>query len=477
MDPCGQSHLFLRRDGGAFTDASQASGVAGQGAALNAVQADYDNDGWLDLFFPRGAWLFANGEIRNSLLRNAGDGTFDDVTVEAGLASPAYATQVGVWGDYDLDGDVDLYVANEEAGLGQPYPGQLFRNNGDGTFTDVAAGAGVTNGLMAKGAAWGDIDNDGDPDLYVSNFGPNRMYRNNGDGTFTDVATDLGVTEPSANSFATWFWDYDNDGWLDLFVSASNRDLAAVVADYTGGAPERYWSRLYRNVDGQGFEDVTQSTGLGRVYMAMGANFGDVDGDGWLDMYLGTGAPGPEALVPNVLLHNHGGERFDDVTLAAGVGVLQKGHGVAFGDLDNDGDEDVFHQVGGMFPGDKGRSMLFENPSTTVWVGLKLIGTDSSRDASGARVRVVAQAPAGERQIHRVVGSGGSFGASSLQLEVGLGDATGIRQVDVVWPSGRRETFSGLEIRSFYELQEGSGIARLAERPEASLSGLPSIAR
>ena len=178
----------------------------------------------------RGGWENA---ARLTLLRNPGDGRFDDVTLAAGLGEPI-ASHSAAWGDFDNDGRVDLYVCGEyaassSAGLfasdnslihGDPRNhGRLYRNNGDGTFTDVAEKAGVRNDRYAKGAAWGDYDNDGDPDLYVSNFGEeNRLYRNDGDGTFTDVARELGVTEPLA-SFPCGFLDFDNDGRLDLFVS------------------------------------------------------------------------------------------------------------------------------------------------------------------------------------------------------------------------------------------------------------------
>ena len=163
-------------------------------------------------------------------MRNRGDGTFEDVTAAAGLIAPI-ACQSGAWADYDNDGFVDLYMVGEYTPKrpdprhpGQPIPdpsnlGRLYHNNGNGTFTDVAETAGVRNDRWGKGAAWGDYDNDGDPDLYVSNnCEPNRLYRNNGDGTFTDVAVSLGVTEPLA-SFSCWWWDYDNDGRLDLFVA------------------------------------------------------------------------------------------------------------------------------------------------------------------------------------------------------------------------------------------------------------------
>ena len=171
--------------------------------------------------------------MTNSLLRNnidRGDATFTDVTEAAGLSEPALPTQAAAWGDIDNDGDLDLYIGNESRSEDptspHAYPAQLFRNNGNGTFTDVALSAGVANFRYTKGAALGDFDNDGDLDLYVSNVGPNRLYRNEGDGTFVDVAAELGVEEPAGRSFAAWFFDYDNDGWLDLFVSAYDASIA-----------------------------------------------------------------------------------------------------------------------------------------------------------------------------------------------------------------------------------------------------------
>ena len=178
--------------------------------------------------------------MRPSLLRNQGDGRFTDVTVSAGLCEPI-ASQTAAWADYDNDGDIDLYIAGEYKPK-EPDPrnrGRLYRNNGNGTFTDVADAAGVRNDRRGKGVAWGDYDNDGLPDLYISNMGQaNRLYHNNGDGTFTDVAERLGVTEP-IHSFACWFWDYDNDGRLDLFVTGSHATLREVILSQMGRPDQR----------------------------------------------------------------------------------------------------------------------------------------------------------------------------------------------------------------------------------------------
>jgi hypothetical protein len=194
IDPCAPLLLFWNDGTGRFTDGTEGSGLEHQLGGLNLIQADYDNDGDLDLFVLRGGWFGADGKMRNSLLRNDGSGRFEDVTRALGLAEPAFPTQTAAWGDYDNDGDLDLYVGNESAedlyagGLGEveAYPSQLFRNDGPNGFVDVARGSGVANDRLAKGVAWGDYDNDGDLDLYVSNIGGNRLYRNDFPRGFVD---------------------------------------------------------------------------------------------------------------------------------------------------------------------------------------------------------------------------------------------------------------------------------------------------
>ena len=183
-DPCAGIKAFRNDGGGGFEDVASEWSLDDHWGGLNLTHADFDNDGDLDLLLLRGAWMGGIGRMRNALLRNdlsEGRG-FVDVTDEAGLAAPAYPTQAAAWADYDLDGDLDVYIGNEDPD-GWSFPSQLFRNNGNGTFTDVAASAGVTNLGFAKAVAWGDYDDDGDPDLYVSNSGPNRLFRNDGRGT------------------------------------------------------------------------------------------------------------------------------------------------------------------------------------------------------------------------------------------------------------------------------------------------------
>ncbi len=459
FDPEGPLLHFRSAGDGTFEDVSTRSRTDDQLGGLNLVGTDYDDDGLVDLLVLRGAWLLEDGRIRNSLLRQREDGTFVDVTHAAGIAEPAYPTQAAAWADFDNDGDLDLFVANESRPEeGRDYPAQLFRNNGDGTFTDVARQAGVTNDRYGKGVAVGDYDNDGDVDLYVSNVGPNRLYRNNGDLTFTDVAVELQVTRPERRSFATWFFDYDNDGWLDLFAAAYLATVADVAADLVGAPFRAPPPRLYRNNRDGTFSDVTDAAGLHHAYLPMGANFGDIDNDGWLDIYLTTGDPGFETLVPNVMLRNVGGRRFEDVTRSAGLGHLQKGHGVAFADFDGDGDQDIYHQLGGFYPGDDFPNALFVNPGGGGRsLVLELEGTTSNRRAYGARVTVSVRTPAGQREIHRAVGSVSSFGGSPARQEIGLGDALAIHRVDIWWPaSGERQSFEGLELDAGYRIVEGA---------------------
>ena len=374
-DPCKPIAYYHNTGDGTFTDETESAGLRGQLGGLNIMQTDYNNDGWMDVLVMRGGWMKTRGQMRMSLLRNDQDGTFSDVTEAAGLARPAYPSQSAVWADYDSDGDLDMFACNEsmrEAGAESTalmFPSQLFRNDGEGRFKDVAGEAGVQNWRYCKGSAWGDYDSDGYPDLYISNFGgENRLYQNNGDGTFEDVAPPLRLTEP-IDSFATWFWDYDNDGWLDIFVAGYGEDIGDVAKDRIGLENDGPRPRLYRNMEGTGFQEVTREMGLWRVHLAMGANFGDLDNDGYPDFYLGTGAPSYDAIAPNAMYRNNGGNGFQDVTFSGGFGHLQKGHGVSFGDLDKDGDQDIFVQVGGFLSGRRVRERTIRKSRAWQQVG------------------------------------------------------------------------------------------------------------
>jgi tetratricopeptide (TPR) repeat protein len=457
---CAPLQFFRRGEDGTFTDRAAAAGLAGQMGGLNLNQVDYNNDGWLDLLVMRGGWDLAQ---RRSLLRNNGNGTFTDVTAAAGLLTPVSSSQTATWADIDNDGWVDLFVGNEDL------PSQLFHNRRDGTFVDIAAAAGVQRAAFTKGVASGDFDNDGFTDLYVSNFrGVNHLYRNNGNLTFTDVSAAAGV-HGADRGFPAWFFDYDNDGWEDLFAGSYFLSLEETARSYLGLPLKATPMKLYRNAGSGRFLDVTAAAGLTKALMPMGANFGDIDSDGFLDIYLGTGSPSYVSLAPSMLLRNRAGQSFVDVTVSSGTGEMHKGHGVAFADLDGDGDDEIVFKVGGAAIGDAHAFRLFENPGHgNDWLGVKLVGVRSNRAAIGARIKVTVEDAAGARRsITRTVNSGGSFGASPFEQHIGLGKASRVAEVEVRWPaSGTRQLFADVPKNQIIQIRENTdGYTRVTRAP------------
>jgi hypothetical protein len=468
MGIADQLQYYHRNGDGTFTRMTEQAGLKGIVGGLNLYQADYNNDGCIDVFVPRGAWMHDHGQFPRSLLRNNCDGTFTDVTAEAGLLS-YYPSQTVAWADIDGDGFLDLFVGNEINREHVQWPAatrnfELYLNNRDGTFTEIAAQSGIRLDGMIKGAVFGDYDNDGWPDLYVSILGkPNHLFRNLGARAgapkFADVTSQAGVAEPIM-SFTCWFFDYNNDGWLDIFVSGYSALLPNIVREYLGEKEQAKGDRprLYRNNKDGTFTDVSREARLDQLLLTMGANFGDLDNDGYPDFYLGTGAPPLTTLVPNRMFRNYQGQYFQDVTTSGGFGHLQKGHGVAFGDIDNSGNQDVVEVMGGVYPSDKFWTTLYKNPGHgNHWVKLRLTGVKSNRFAVGARIRTVVSMEDGKRrEIFTVVGSGGSFGSSSLRPHIGLGRATSIELLEIKWPgSGLVQQFKGpFPADKIYEIRE-----------------------
>ena len=476
--------FFHNNGDGTFEERTDQAGLRPLTGGLNIIHADYDNDGDSDLLVLRGGWMHKGGNYPDSLVRNNGDGTFDDVTEEAGLLT-FHPSQTGSFADYDGDGWLDLAIGQETA-RDEPHPTFLYHNNGDGTFTDRSMDlAPDTKFGYVKAVVWGDIDNDNDPDLFVSVLdGPIRLFRNDGPKgpagwRFTDVSKAAGLGGRVSDSFPSWFWDFDNDGWMDLMVAGFKFvDMNDIVASHLGRPTQTAFPSLFRNNHDGTFTDVAHATRLDRIALAMGSNFGDLDNDGWQDCYLGNGEPGFRSLIPNRMFRNDGGRRFQDITYSAGTGHIQKGHGVAMGDVDNDGDLDVFEEMGGWFQDDQAWSALYRNPGQKGhWVTIRFEGSRTggspstnrppgdaggqkatNRSAIGTRIRVRVQDAGGERDVYAIVSTGGSFGGNSLQQEIGLGAAKGIKEIEVTWPTtGRKDLLHDVAMDRFYRLVEGSG--------------------
>ncbi len=460
-----QMHLFHNNGDRTFSDVTAQAGLLGEVGGLNLVVTDYNNDGHPDVLVLRGGWWGKQGCYPMSLLRNNGNGTFDDVTEAAGLMS-LHPTQTAAWADIDNDGWLDVFVGHESR-PDDPHPSQLFHNNHDGTFTEIGAASGLADLGFVKGAAWGDFNNDGRPDLYISvMYGRNHLFRNDGalpgrpagsGWRFTEVTQAAGVAQ-QGNSFATWFFDYDNDGWPDIFVAGYSTNSMQDVGAFEMGRPNAAETpRLYRNNHDGTFREVARQTGLDRAILVMGANFGDLDNDGWLDVYLGTGESSYQALLPNRMFRNDAGKRFLDVTTAGGFGHLQKGHGVAFGDIENSGSEDIFEEMGGALPGDTYQSALYHNPgNVNHWISLELAGVTTNRAAFGARIDVTVDSPHGQRHLFRTVGYGSSFGGNPLRQHIGVGPAASVAAVEVSWPvSHTVQRFASLAVDQGYRIREG----------------------
>ncbi len=473
-----QLRFFVNNADGTFTENTQEARLSGLYGGLNMLQADYNNDGWLDVFILRGAWLGEYGNHPNSLLKNNGDGTFSDVTHSAGLLS-LHPTQTASWNDFNRDGWLDIFIGNESSGAASFHRSELYLNQQDGTFVNVAEEAGVAVNQIGfrptahfiKGVASGDYNNDGWPDIYVStgsfNRGQNFLFRNEGldeqgQLSFKDVTQEAGLDTPMS-TFTTWFFDYNNDGWLDIFAASYMRSggqgaiTEDVASEYLGIPHTAEKGFIFRNNQDGTFSNVSEELGLDRIMYSMGANYGDFDNDGWLDFYLGTGNISLSSIMPNKLYRNAGGQGFQDVTAAAGVGHLQKGHAVSFADLDHDGDQDLLMSMGGAFQGDIYQNAFFLNPYENEhhWISLELSGEKTNRSAIGTLLTLTIEEDGRERKIYREVSSGGSFGASPLRVEVGLGNAAVVKELEINWLNSGKQRFEQLKADQFYTIKEG----------------------
>ena len=440
--------LYRNNGDGTFTDVSVGSGLDGCINAFVVIAGDYDNDGFVDLFVTRQGFYYGNC----ALYHNNGDGTFTDVTVQAGVQTwgPAYTAS---FVDYDCDGHLDLFIAFNLGGMfDRRLKNRLFHNNGDGTFRDVTEQSGLDSVFTTIGSCWGDYNNDGYPDLFVSSgLGRPQLFRNNGNGTFTDVSTEAGLTEFVVGT-TCFFADYNNDGWLDIvqYSWSDHEDVIYTMRNGTGpgdGAP----LVVYHNNGNGTFTAKNRELGLDGCWGTMAGNYGDVNNDGYIDLLLGNGSPRMERLEPFVLLENEGG-KFRNTTFAAGLPFWGKSHGTNCADLFGDGRMSIIIACGGGYPGDLLMTAVHcpvELPGN--YLNVRLVGTKSNRDGNGARITVVSGAM---RQMREVT-HGSSFGCLPLEQHFGLGEAAVVDSVEIRWPGGLRQTVTAPPLNATIRVTEG----------------------
>jgi hypothetical protein len=467
-----------------FTDITKAAGLTRKGWGMGVAVADYDNDGLQD--------IYVTGFGGNALYHNLGNCKFEDVTEKAGVAGGGFSTGAA-WADYDRDGRVDLFVSRyvhvdidklPEFGNDARYcrfktvmvqcgpwgmTGEsdlLFHNKGDGTFEEVSKKAGVddSHAYYGLGATWGDYDNDGWPDLYVANdTGPNFLYHNKHDGTFEEI----GLLSGSAlsgdglqqGSMGVDWGDYLHEGRLSMLVT-----------NFT-----EQGSTLYHNQGNDSFADVSVRAKIMKPtypLVSWGTAFFDMDNDGWLDIFIASGHVYPQVdsipgaaqyRQPLVLLRNHRDGTFEDVSSTLESLPLKSRRGVAFGDINNDGNVDVVVLNVGEAPS----LLLNHNQSSNHRVLFKLVGTKSNKAAIGARVTVKAGSLT---QFDEVRGGASYLSQNDLRLHFGLGDNDKMNEITIRWPNGETETLREVAADFIYTIVEGAGIDRKVALPPLSSS-------
>lgn len=454
-----------------FFDGSDGAGIGHPGRNFGVAFGDYDGDGADDIYISR-------HNAPNLLYRAIGNGQFTEVAAQAGVAHVG-TTNVSAWGDFDNDGHLDLYLGNRDE------PNILYHNNGDGTFSDISVSAGINSGHRTRAVLWGDVDRDGLIDLYVANLAaPNYLYRNNGDGTFTDItaaanAQDFGI------AMGSLFFDYDNDGDLDLYLThdanqpnilyrndgdghfedvsvASGANIAAqgMGVDFADinhdGFFDLYITNLYENVlllsNGDGtFTETGGAAGVDDLGMGWGTVFLDYDNDGYSDIYVSNDTY--FAPFDNLLYRNLGNTTFEIVSEGTPLSSPMAGYGVATGDVNSDGKPDLLLVNAGSQDGNQ----LFLNSTENGhhFIKVRLRGTESNAAAIGARVTVEVN---GQVQMDEVCAGMGYASQNSFTLHFGLGEATVIDRLSIRWPNGAVEIYEGLAADQHYFITEGEGL-------------------
>ena len=465
--------LYQNNGDGTFTDVTLKAGVGDTGYGVGCAAADINNDGYPEIYITNFG--------RNRLYQNNGDGTFTDITENAGVGDERWGTGCAFL-DYDLDGYVDLYVVNymifsTEGNQGwesrgtriycspvdqmdnsrfKSEPDILYRNNGDGTFTDVTDAVGISHRALGLAVAVGDYDNDGDPDLHIANdMEPDLLYQNNGDGTFTDVTdfTGAGYDENGipGSGMGSAFGDYDNDGYLDLVVS--NAPSQSVL--------------LFHNEKTQFFTDVSFASGIGAVtvpYFKWAVDFFDYNNDGLQDIFVSNGHlqdnidlfSDATYAQTDLLFQNDRRDSthiFSDVSAEVGLTQLTKmvGRGAAFGDYDNDGDIDIFlnhsNQPAKLLRNDGGNA----NNGITI----RVIGTQSNASGIGTKITLKA----GTLSLFKEIHSGSSYlSQNDLRVHFGLEKNTKIDSLELHWPSGHKDKLFDLKTNQILHIKEGHGL-------------------